>query len=87
MPVPHPLAYPLAELLWAAGLGEAPGGFLDYVRYPFVADGEKARRELGFEARHASREALDGLPGLSLSRARRRREEPAARGRRRELGA
>ena len=32
---------------------------MDYVRFLFVADGEKARRELGFEARHRSREALD----------------------------
>lgn len=56
--VPHPLAYALADLLWAAGLGEAPGGFIDYVRFGFVADGEKARRQLGFAARHGSREAL-----------------------------
>jgi UDP-glucose 4-epimerase len=56
--VPHPLAYALADLMWAAGLGEAPGGFIDYVRFSCLADGEKARRELGFEARHGSREAL-----------------------------
>jgi UDP-glucose 4-epimerase len=56
--VPHPLAYALADLMWAAGLGEAPGGFIDYVRFGFVADGEKARQELGFVARHGSREAL-----------------------------
>jgi UDP-glucose 4-epimerase len=56
--VPHPVAYVTAEMLWSAGLGEAPGGFVDYVRYLFVADGEKARRALGFEARHSSRDAL-----------------------------
>jgi UDP-glucose 4-epimerase len=56
--VPHPAAYVISELLWSAGLGEAPGGFVDYVRYPFVADGEKAERELGFRARFTSREAL-----------------------------
>jgi len=61
LPVPHPAAYPLAELWWGAGLGEAPGGFLDYARFPFVADGEKARRTLGFEARHSSREALEAV--------------------------
>lgn len=59
VPVPHPLAYVGADLLWAAGLGEAPGGFLDYVRYLFVAEGEKARRELEFEPRYSSREALE----------------------------
>jgi UDP-glucose 4-epimerase len=56
--VPHPVAYAASDLLWAAGLADAPGGFVDYVRYPVVADGEKARRVLGFEPRHASRDAL-----------------------------
>ena len=56
--VPHPVAYAVADLMWAAGLGEAPGGFIDYVRFSCLADGEKARRELGFQARHGSREAL-----------------------------
>lgn len=56
--VPHPLATLAADVLWAAGLGEAPGGLVDYVRYPFVADGEKAQRDLGFTARYASRDAL-----------------------------
>jgi UDP-glucose 4-epimerase len=58
VPVPHLAAYPLAELWWGAGVGAAPSAFLDYVRYLFVADGEKARRELGFEPRFSSREAL-----------------------------
>jgi UDP-glucose 4-epimerase len=58
VPVPHPMAYALADLLWSAGLGEAPGGFLDYFRFLCLADGARARRELGYEARHTSREAL-----------------------------
>jgi UDP-glucose 4-epimerase len=56
--VPHPLAYALSDLLWASGLGEAPGAFIDYARFLCVADGDKARRALGFEARHRSRDAL-----------------------------
>jgi hypothetical protein len=56
--VAHPLAYALADFLWSIGLGEAPGGFIDYVRFPFLADGARARRELGFAARTGSREAL-----------------------------
>lgn len=56
--VPHPLAQLSADLLWSTGLGDAPGGFVDYARYSFVADGEKARRTLGFAARHSSRDAL-----------------------------
>lgn len=59
LPVPHPVAYAAADALWAAGLGTAPGGFVDYARFLCVADGERARSELGFEARHSTREALD----------------------------
>ncbi len=58
VPVPHPAAYAAADLLWASGLGEAPGAFLDYVRFLFQADGEKAARDLGFTARFGSRESL-----------------------------
>jgi UDP-glucose 4-epimerase len=58
VPVPHPLAYAVSDALWAAGLAEAPGAFLDYVRYLFVADGARAERELGFRPRYSSREAL-----------------------------
>jgi UDP-glucose 4-epimerase len=56
--VPHPVAYAASDLLWSTGLAEAPGGFVDYVRYPIVADGEKARKVLGFDPRHSSRDAL-----------------------------
>ena len=58
VPVPHPLAYATADFWWASGLGEAPGGFLDFARYLFVADGEKAKRQLGFAPRYRSRDAL-----------------------------
>lgn len=57
--VPHPVAYVAADALWATGIGDAPGGFVDYARYPCVADGEKATRELGWTASHSSREALE----------------------------
>jgi len=57
-PVPHLLAYALADALWSVGVGEAPGGFIDYVRFLCVADGDRARRELGFESGYGSREAL-----------------------------
>lgn len=56
--VPHPLAYALADLGWAAGVGEAPAGFVDYLRYLCVGDGDKAKRTLGFLARHESKAAL-----------------------------
>lgn len=58
LPVPHPVAYAVSDALWAAGLAEAPGAFLDYVRYLFVADGARAERELGFRPRYSSRDSL-----------------------------
>jgi UDP-glucose 4-epimerase len=61
VPVLHPVAYAGADILWSAGLGTAPSGFIDYVRYPCVADGGRARRELGFVARHGSRDALESF--------------------------
>jgi UDP-glucose 4-epimerase len=57
-PVPHPLAYLLGDLMWATGLAGAPGAFAHYARFGFVADGERAQRELGFVPRHSSREAV-----------------------------
>lgn len=58
-PVPHLAAYFMVDALYAAGIVEAPSGFMDYVRYPCVADGEKAKRQLGFSARYSSRDALE----------------------------
>ncbi|HKQ68257.1 MAG TPA: NAD-dependent epimerase/dehydratase family protein [Polyangiaceae bacterium] len=58
MPVPHPLFPPLAGALWVAQLSEAPPGFLDYLRYICIADGEKAAVEMGFRAAYTTREAL-----------------------------
>jgi UDP-glucose 4-epimerase len=58
VPVPHVVAYPLADFWWGAGVGEAPGPFVDYVRFLFVADGARAHREIGFTPRYSSRDAL-----------------------------
>jgi UDP-glucose 4-epimerase len=78
--IPHPVAYPVAELWWGTGVGEAPGGFIDYARFLFVADGEKARRELGFEARGTSRDALMAYLEYRYPRRSGRRSSRGARG-------
>ena len=49
-----------------------PAAFVDFVRYPFLGDGEKARRELGFTARHSSRDALEAYLRYRHPRARAR---------------
>ena len=56
--VPHTVAYRLGDLLWVAGLGPAPGAFAHYARFGFVADGEKAQRDMGFTPRYSSRESV-----------------------------
>jgi UDP-glucose 4-epimerase len=58
LPVPHPLAGTVAALGWVAQLVEAPPTFLKYLRFLCVADGAKAREELGFRPAYTSREAL-----------------------------
>ncbi len=58
LPIPHPLAESLTALGWAAQLVEAPPPFLKYLRFLCVADGRRAREELGFAAAYTSREAL-----------------------------
>ena len=68
-PVAHPIAYAAADLLYATGLSEAPGGFIDYVRYPCVADGGKASQVLDFTARHSTRESLDSYVAYRHPRA------------------
>jgi UDP-glucose 4-epimerase len=73
--IPHPLAYAVADALWTAGVGTAPGAFLDHLRYLFVADGSKAEREMGFEPRFRSRDALDAY--LDYRHPRRAREKTA----------
>lgn len=63
LPIPHPLAYAGADALWASGVAAAPGAFVDFARFLFVADGEKAEREMGFKARYSSRDALEAYLG------------------------
>ena len=58
VPIPHPIARVALDAAWVAHLAEAPASFIDYLRFLCVADGDRARRELGFEAMYTTREAL-----------------------------
>ena len=55
---PHWLLYPLIDLSWFLRLKvlEAPSPALDFFRWQWVADGDKAKRELGFVPEHATQE-------------------------------
>jgi len=58
VPIPHPIAETIATVAWVAQLAEVPPSFLKYLRFLCVADGQKARAELGFQPAYTSREAL-----------------------------
>ncbi len=50
VPLPHFVARPLSQMLWATQVFDSPPSFLDLLRFMFVADGARARELLGFEA-------------------------------------
>lgn len=54
--------------LWTAKAGVAPPSFLRYLRYLCVADGDKARRVMGFEPAFTTREALVDFLGAQRLR-------------------
>jgi UDP-glucose 4-epimerase len=58
LPIPHFLGERLGGFLWAAQAITVPPEFLDYLRYLWVADGTRARREMGLRFRYTTRETL-----------------------------
>ncbi len=62
MPLPHFIARPLSRALWATQVFDSPPSFLDFLRYLCIADGTRAREELGFEPKYdIKRTILDFL--------------------------
>jgi len=60
IPVPPCMLYPLLEFMWRIHMPgiEVNSAYLDYVRYPFVADTSKARDFLGFQPAYSSIDTL-----------------------------
>jgi UDP-glucose 4-epimerase len=52
LPMPTFLAYPVSQALWMTQVFDSPPNFLDFLRYLCVADGAKAKRQMGFEPRY-----------------------------------
>jgi UDP-glucose 4-epimerase len=69
LPLPGPLFRPLAKGAWATGVMEMPPNMLDYLRFLWVADGEKAEKKMGFVPRHTTRETLQSFMGMQRLRA------------------
>lgn len=66
-PLPGPFARRASAALWLAQLGDAPAGFLRYLRYLCVADGHKARGA-GHRPTFSTREAILDFVGAQRLR-------------------
>ena len=64
LPMPHFLARPLSQALWATQIFDSPPNFLDFLRFLCVADGEKARRVMGFQPRYDIKATINDFLGL-----------------------
>ncbi len=62
VPMPQLVARQVSKILWATQLVGSPPSFLDFLLYLCVADGSKAKREIGFSPRlSVKRTILDFL--------------------------
>lgn len=63
--MPHFVARPLSRLLWVTQVFDSPPSFLDFLRYLCVADGARARRELGFTPRYTIQRTVSDFLGVA----------------------
>lgn len=77
IPVPGPILYPLTQLMWYLNLFPAPSSRLDFLKYLSVADGERARKILGFRPRFNTVQALQSFIGAQRLREAHLLEVPA----------
>jgi UDP-glucose 4-epimerase len=64
LPLPYLMARPLAKALWATQIFSSPPSFLEFLLYLCVADGGRARRELGFGARFNIKRTIHDFLGI-----------------------
>lgn len=58
LPLPYFLVRRLAALLWFSGTSDVPAQFVRFLRHLCVADGDRAKTELGFFPSYTTREAV-----------------------------
>src|SRR5215212_6929990 len=64
VPMPQLVARQLSKVLWATQLVGSPPSFLDFLLYLCVADGSKAKRELGFAPRLSIKRTILDFGGI-----------------------
>jgi len=65
VPMPYLAARQLAKALWATQVFSSPPSLLDYLMYVCVADGSRARRELGYTARFSIKRTILDFLGVA----------------------
>jgi UDP-glucose 4-epimerase len=64
LPMPYLVARQLSKALWATQVFDSPPSFLDFLLYLCVADGGRARRELGYSARLGIKRTIHDFLGI-----------------------
>lgn len=62
--LPPSVIYSLTEIAWqirCKSLTEAPSGLLDFIRYPWLVENSKLKKEIGFNYRYTTEQALDAF--------------------------
>jgi UDP-glucose 4-epimerase len=67
IPMPHFLAYPLSQALWATQVFDSPPNFLDFLRFLCVADGSKAQRAFGFQPKYDLKGIIESFLGVNAA--------------------
>jgi len=65
LPMPQLIARQVTKILWTTQLVGSPPSFLDFLVYLCVADGSKARRELGFTPQLSIKRTILDFLGIS----------------------
>jgi UDP-glucose 4-epimerase len=65
VPMPQLIARQVSKLLWATQLVGSPPSFLDFLLYLCVADGSKAKREIGFSPRLSIKRTILDFLGVA----------------------
>jgi UDP-glucose 4-epimerase len=68
MPVFHPVAIPLVQFLFSTGVSPIGGKHLDFLRFVCIADGEKAKKEMGFIPKYSVKECIESFAGMQRLR-------------------
>jgi len=65
VPMPYLVARQLSKALWATQVFDSPPSLLDYLMYVCVADGARARRELGYSPRFSIKRTILDFLGVA----------------------